>query len=77
MTVQVDPNVFPNQQGTVTAQLQIQSGQAVNVTPPVRVLINSQQPAQRGTFVDIPGTLVDYPSRSHRESILRSAAGPE
>ncbi len=59
VTVQVDPNVFANQQGTVTAQLQLQSGQAVNVIPPVRVLINSQQPAQRGTFVDIPGTLVD------------------
>ena len=59
MTVQVDPNVFCNQQGTVTAQLQLQSGQAVNIIPPVRVLINSQQPAQRGTFVDIPGTLVD------------------
>jgi len=59
VTVQVDPNVFASQQGTVTAQLQLQSGQAMNIIPPVRVLINSQQPAQRGTFVDIPGTLVD------------------
>ncbi len=59
ITVQVDPNVFASQQGTVTAQLQIQSSQAVNIPPSVRVLINSQQPAQRGAFVDIPGTLVD------------------
>ncbi len=59
ITVTVDPNVFQNQQGTVTASLQIQSGLAVNVPPPVRVLINSRQPDQRGSFVDIPGTLVD------------------
>jgi len=59
ITVQVDPNVFANQQGTVTAQLQLQSSQAVNVPASVRVLINSQQPSQRGTFVDVPGTLVD------------------
>lgn len=59
ITVTVDPNVFQNQTGTVTASLQIQSAQAVNVPPAVRVLINSRQPAQRGTFVDIPGTLVD------------------
>lgn len=59
ITVTVDPNVFANQKGTVAAQLTISSGQAVNVIPPVRVLINSRQPEQRGTFVDIPGTLVD------------------
>jgi len=59
VTVTVDPNTFANQQGTVTASLQIQSGAAVNVINPVRVLINSQQPSQRGAFVDVPGTLVD------------------
>jgi uncharacterized protein (TIGR03437 family) len=59
ITVTVDPNVFQSQQGTVTAYLQIQSAQAVNVPPQVRVLINSRQPDQRGSFVDIPGTLVD------------------
>lgn len=59
ITVTVDPNVFQNQQGTVTAHLQIQSAAAVNVPPAVRVLINSRQPDQRGSFVNIPGTLVD------------------
>jgi WD40 repeat protein len=59
ITVRADPNVFASQQGTVTAQLQLQSSQAVNVVLPVRVLINSRQPAQRGTFVNIPGKLVD------------------
>ncbi|HLH00797.1 MAG TPA: hypothetical protein VKX49_31105 [Bryobacteraceae bacterium] len=59
ITVSVDPNVFANQQGTVSASLQIKSAAAVNVVNAVRVLINSQQPSQRGAFVDIPGTLVD------------------
>ncbi len=73
ITVSVDPNVFASQTGTVIAHLNLQSAQAVNVPRPVRVLINSHQPAQRGTFVDIPGTLVDLladPSRS-RFYILR------
>jgi uncharacterized protein (TIGR03437 family) len=59
ITVRVDPNVFAPQQGTVTAHLQLQSSQAVNLPSAVRVLINSQQPSQRGTFVDVPGKLVD------------------
>ncbi len=59
VTVTVDPNAFASQQGTVQASLTIQSGQAVNVPNSVRVLINSQQPSQRGAFVDVPGTLVD------------------
>jgi uncharacterized protein (TIGR03437 family) len=59
ISVSVDPNVFANQKGTVTASLSLQSSQAVNIPLSVRVLINSQDPSQRGTFVDIPGTLVD------------------
>jgi len=59
VTVSVDPNEFQTQQGTVSASLQIQSSQAVNVPLPVRELINSRQPDQRGTIVDIPGALVD------------------
>ena len=59
ISVSVDPNVFASQKGTVTASLTLQSAQAVNVPGSVRVLINSQDPAQRGTFVNVPGTLVD------------------
>src|SRR5271165_4342358 len=51
ISVSVDPNVFASQKGTVTASLTLQSTQAVNVPGSVRVLINSQDPAQRGTFV--------------------------
>lgn len=59
ISIRVDPNVFANQKGTVAAQLTITSAQAVNLPNPVRVLINSRQPEQRGSFVDVPGKLVD------------------
>ncbi len=59
VTVAVDPNAFQSQKGTVTAALTITSSVAVNMPPAVRVLINSQDPSQRGAFVDVPGALVD------------------
>jgi uncharacterized protein (TIGR03437 family) len=59
ITVRVDPNSFANQKGTVTAQLEITSQAAVNIVDPVRVLVNSREPDQRGTFVNVPGKLVD------------------
>ena len=59
ITVSVDPAVFQNQTGTVTASISIASSLAINVPDPIRVLINSQGPEQRGAFVDLPGTLVD------------------
>jgi len=39
--------------------LALSSTTAVNLPTPVRLLINSMQPDQRGTFVNLPGTLVD------------------
>ena len=57
--VRIDPTVFQNQNGTVTTQLNINSVSAVNLPPPVRLLINNRNPDQRGTFVDIPGNLTD------------------
>jgi len=57
---------FQNQKGTVTALLQIFSTQGANIPDPVRVLINTPEPDQRGISLDIPGTLVDMlpdPSR--------------
>jgi uncharacterized protein (TIGR03437 family) len=59
ITVSVNPAVFQNQTGTVTASIAIASTLAINVPNPIRVLINSQGPEQRGTFTDLPGTLVD------------------
>lgn len=57
--VQVDPNAFQNQTGTVVASLTLSSSSSVNVPPAVRVLINSEQPSQRGTLVDVAGKVVD------------------
>ncbi len=57
--VRVDPTVFQNQNGTVSVQLTLGSSSAVNVPPPVRLLINNRNPDQRGTMVNVPGTITD------------------
>ena len=58
VTVSVDPNAFSSSKGTVTASLTITSGAAINMPQPIRVLINSQDPAQRGSIVHVPGVVV-------------------
>jgi uncharacterized protein (TIGR03437 family) len=55
----VDMNRFQNLRGTATGLVEIQSPAAINVPPPVRVLINNREPDQRGTVVNVPGKLVD------------------
>jgi uncharacterized protein (TIGR03437 family) len=57
--VRIDPSAFQNQSGTVTGLLNISSFSAINLPPPVRLLINNRNPDQRGTVVNIPGTLTD------------------
>ena len=57
--VSVDPAAFQNVRGTTVAQITVTSTTAVNVIDPVRVLISLQDPDQRGSFVNVPGTLVD------------------
>jgi uncharacterized protein (TIGR03437 family) len=67
ITVSVNTAAFQNQNGTVTVPLTITSNRAVNVPPSVRLLVNNRNPDQRGTLVDIPGTLTDLvadPKRS-------------
>ncbi len=66
VTVTVDPNAFAGAKGTTVAALAIGSSAAVNVPRPVRVLINAHEPDQRGTFIDIPGTVVDLLADSQR-----------
>ena len=60
-TIQVSVNTaaYANQNGTVAVPLTISSNSAVNLPPSVRLLINNRSPDQRGTLVDIPGTLTD------------------
>jgi uncharacterized protein (TIGR03437 family) len=57
--VRVDPVAFQNQNGTLAVSLKVSSASAVNVTPPIRLLINNRNPDQRGTFVNVPGNLTD------------------
>jgi uncharacterized protein (TIGR03437 family) len=57
--VSVDAASIQNQKGTTAATITIQSAAAVNVPETVRVLINNKEPDQRGTFVNVPGTLSD------------------
>ncbi len=57
--VSVDPGIYANSRGTVTGRLTIRSTAAVNLPPTLRLLINNREPDQRGTAVNIPGTLVD------------------
>ena len=57
--VSVDSAAVQNQKGTSTATIKIASLIAVNLPESVRVLINNKEPDQRGTFVNIPGKLVD------------------
>ncbi|MBS1824992.1 MAG: hypothetical protein JST93_06700 [Acidobacteria bacterium] len=59
LRVNVDPNAFQNQKGTVTGLLTITSARAANVIKQIRLLINNREPDQRGTTVNIPGQLVD------------------
>lgn len=59
VTVSVDPNAFAASKGTVVATLTISSPTAIDVPPAIRVLVNSMDPAQRGTIVDVPGKVVD------------------
>lgn len=59
ITVTVQPGAIPNPGGTMAVPLTIYSSTAVNGTPKVRLLISNPDPDQRGTIVDIPGTLVD------------------
>jgi uncharacterized protein (TIGR03437 family) len=57
--VSIDPNTYSNTRGTTTGRLNIRSTAALNVPPSVRLLINNREPDQRGSTVNISGTLVD------------------
>jgi len=59
VTVRVDPTAFVSQNGTVAVPLGVSAPTAVNIPGTVHVLVNSPQPNQRGSIVDVPGNLVD------------------
>ena len=59
VTVSVDPMIYQSQKGTVAVTLTLDFDGRGQHAGPVRVLINSREPDQRGTFLNIPGKLVD------------------
>ncbi len=59
VSVEVDPTVYQNQKGTTAIELAIASKAAVNIPMPVRLLVNTREPDQRGAFINVPGKLVD------------------
>jgi uncharacterized protein (TIGR03437 family) len=71
--VTVDPLTFSSNRGTVSRNLDITSEDSIFTTTQVRLLINSREPDQRGTSVNVSGKLVDVladPTRN-RFFILR------
>jgi uncharacterized protein (TIGR03437 family) len=57
--IQVDPASFQSQKGTTAVTLNVTSSSGVNIPTPVRLLINTRDPDQKGTLVDVPGKIVD------------------
>jgi len=59
VTVTIDPSAFSALHGTQAVDLGLSSPDALNVIDPVRVLVNHPDPNQRGTILEVSGTLVD------------------
>ncbi|HEY2014824.1 MAG TPA: hypothetical protein VGH38_15055 [Bryobacteraceae bacterium] len=57
--VMIDPATFLDRRGTITGSLTISSTESVNLVSPVRLLVNNQRPDERGSAMDVPGTLAD------------------
>lgn len=67
ITVTVDPEGVASTGGTLAVPITITSRSAVDLPPPVRLLISSPDEDQRGAVVDVPGVLTDIladPSRN-------------
>ncbi|HWR52200.1 MAG TPA: hypothetical protein VN428_13900, partial [Bryobacteraceae bacterium] len=59
ITVGIDTYTFRNNNGTAEGFINVQSDSAINVPPPIRVLVNNKEPDQRGTLFSVPGRLID------------------
>jgi uncharacterized protein (TIGR03437 family) len=59
ITVTANSTAFQNANGTTAVTLNIASATAVNQPSSVRVLVNNPDVNQRGTIVNVPGTLTD------------------
>ncbi|HSW50446.1 MAG TPA: hypothetical protein VLH09_09740 [Bryobacteraceae bacterium] len=65
--ISVDPNLYQNAKGTSAGTITITSRSAINVPAPIRVLINTREPEQRGALFNLPGKLVDILSDNVRD----------
>jgi uncharacterized protein (TIGR03437 family) len=59
VTIFLDPNVYQNLKGTASGVLQITSRAGIGIATPVRILVNTREPEQRGATFNVPGKLVD------------------
>ena len=59
VTISVDPNLYQNVKGTSAGTITITSRAGINLPAPVRVLVNTREPEQRGAVFNVPGKLVD------------------
>jgi uncharacterized protein (TIGR03437 family) len=66
ITVTVDPNAVASTSGTLTVPITISSQTSVNAAPTVRLLISSPDQDQRGSVVNVPGTLTDILPDAYR-----------
>jgi hypothetical protein len=57
--IEVDPVLYQTQRGTTEIPLEISSRLGVNLPLPIKLLVNTREPDQRGTLVKLPGQLVD------------------
>lgn len=57
--ITVDPTGSQSAPATSIVELKIETAQGVNLPLPVRLLIHSAQPGQRGRLIHVPGKLVD------------------
>ena len=59
VTIEVDLTVFQNRKGTLAIPVELTSAAAVNIATPLRLLVNTKEPNQRGNIVNAPGKIVD------------------
>jgi uncharacterized protein (TIGR03437 family) len=72
VTVQVDPSAFGSQSGTTSVQVSITSNGSVGISNPVRILVNTKSPNQRGIVHSLAGEIVNIladPSRPQMYAI--------
>ena len=65
--VEVSPTVFQERKGTTVIPVTVSSSKAINIPLPVKLLINTRDPEQRGTITEIPGTIVDMLADPQRD----------